>query len=132
MSTTILDQATALAELAALWDGHAEAQKRYDPNDPKAKTLERCASDLRRIAKQHAPEWVPIGVVEATSGLSRTTLIRRCKELEVDSRARKRGDRWEIAIEAALELAKSAERTEIRGTEDVGDLARILGRDPGR
>lgn len=132
MSTTFLDLTTATAELAEIWEGHARAVKRYDPDDPKAKTLEKCAADLRSIAAKHAPEWVPIGVVQATSGMARTTLLRRCKELEVDGRARKRGERWELTIEAALELARKGERTELGEVTDMEELARLLGQEPER
>jgi hypothetical protein len=132
VTTTFLSLSTAASELAEIWEGHAAAVKRYDPDDPKAKTLEKCASDLRSIAAKHAPEWVPIGVVQATSGIARTTLLRRCKELEVDGRARKRGERWELTIDAALDLARKGERMEIGQVNDMEELARLLGQEPER
>ena len=131
MSTTFLDLTSAATELADIWETHAKARKRYTPADAAAETLENCAAELRRIAQEHAPEWVAIGVVLATSDIAKTTLLRRCKELEAEGRARKLGHRWEVTLDVAIELAKKGERVEIKGTEDMQDLARLLGRDPG-
>lgn len=131
MSTTFLDQASAMSELADIWETHAKARKVFTPSDPGAELLESCAAQLRRITHEHAPQWVPIGVVLATSDVSKTTLLRRCKELEAEGRARRQGHRWEVTIEVALDLAKKSDRVEIKGTENMADLARLLGRDPG-
>ena len=131
MSTTFLDQTSAMSELADIWETHAQARKVFTPTDPGAELLANCAAQLRRIAHEHAPQWVPIGVVLATSDIAKTTLLRRCKELEADGRARKLGHRWEVTLDVALELAKKSDRVEIKGTEDMPALARLLGRDPG-
>lgn len=129
--STVLDQTTALSELAELWEEHADAQVRYDPQDPKAKTLARCAADLRKILGDHTPEWVSIGMVAKTTGRSLSTLRRRCPELAAEGRARKRGGRWEIALEAALELPRVGTSVDLNDAEDLDSLARLLGQDRG-
>lgn len=102
--STVLDQTSALVELAELWEGDATSQKRYDPDDPRAKVLAQCASDLKRIIGEASPEWVPIRVVQATTGQSASALRRKCEELSSEGRARKAGNRWEIRLDAALEI----------------------------
>ncbi len=126
---TVLDQTTALKELAELWEEDAAAHRRYDVDDPKAKLLERCADDVRRVLGENTPEWVPIRTVHATTGRSLPALRRRCEDLERQGRARKmRGGRWEIALEAALEIPVIRERTAIGPGMDMGALARMYGR----
>lgn len=130
--STVLDQTSALKGLASLWEEHAEVQRRYNRDDPKAQTLARCAEDVRRILGETTPEWVPIRTVHATTGQSLTTLRRRCEELVHLGQARKGpGGRWVMALAAALDVPVRSDRLQIDGKQDLHQLARILGRDPG-
>lgn len=128
--STVLDQTEGLLELADIWEGDAEAQTRYDPNDPKAKVLARCAADLRRIVGEQAPEWVPIATVRAATGRSLKYLRARCEALVDRGHARQcPNGRWEMALEAALTVPKRSGSIDLSGATDMDDLARMLGRD---
>lgn len=128
--STVLDQTSALKGLAELWEEHAEAQRRYDADDPKAKTLRQCAADVRRILGEMTPEWVPIRTVHATTGQTMGSLRRRCEDLAREGRARKGiGGRWEMALDAALGIPVRKERVRIGPDVDIDSLARLLGRE---
>lgn len=132
MTTTVLDQTSAMTELADTWETAAKARRRWGPDtDPAAETLEKCAADLREVANQLKPEWVPISVVIAATGVAKTSLIRRCKQLVDAGRARFRGKRWELTTDAALEIVRKSPKVNIEGVKDLAELARRLGRDPG-
>ncbi|MDH5761045.1 MAG: hypothetical protein OEZ65_15890 [Gemmatimonadota bacterium] len=132
---TVLDLTSALGGLVEIWENDAESQRRYDPEDPKAKTLQKCVSDLRRILGTATPEWVPIRTVHAATGQSLPHLRKLCEDLEPQGRARKRGSgrssRWEMTLDAALEVPARRERIDTSSAENLDDLAKILGRDPG-
>lgn len=130
---TVLDQTNALQQLAELWEQHAQSERRYDPDAPKANVLDRCAADIRRIIDEASPEWVPIRTVHLTTGQSMAWLRRRCDELQAEGRARKgRGGRWEIALDAAVELPRRRERPALDPSDDLDTLARMLGREEAR
>lgn len=127
---TVLDQTSALKDLAALWEEHAQVQRRYNRDDPKAETLERCAEDIRRILGETTPEWLPIRTVQATTGQTMGALRRRCEELAQEGRARKGGGgRWEMTLDAALEIPVRKDRVRITPDIDLDTLARVLGRE---
>lgn len=126
---TVLDQTSALVELAQLWEGDAKSQTRYDPDDPRAKVLARCASDLKRILGDVSPEWIPVRIVQATTGQSPSSIRRRCEELASEGRARKVGNRWEIRLDAALEIPiRDGSRREVPAGGDPRTVARAIVR----
>lgn len=129
--STVLDQTTAAMELADLWESDAERVAHYDADDPTARVLKRCSEDLRRVLGEMAPEWVPIRTVHATTGRSLASLRRIAEELTSEGKARKRRGRWEIALDAALGIRARRDRVDVSGVDDPGQLARMLGRDPG-
>lgn len=127
--STVLDQTSALVELAELWEGDAKSQTRYDPDDPRAKVLAQCASDLKRIIGEVSPEWLPIRIVQATTGQSASALRRKCEDLSSEGRARKVGGRWEIRLDAALDIpVREGGRPEVPAGGDPRTVARVIVR----
>ncbi|MEM7416819.1 MAG: hypothetical protein AAF389_15035 [Gemmatimonadota bacterium] len=128
----VLDQTSALLELAGLWEGDAEAHTRYDPDDPAARVLSKCASDLRGLLGDKTPEWVPLSTVRATSGRSDKALRSICEDLRSKGLARKNeAGHWELSLFAAIRIPKNTERLDLSDIADPDELARVLGRDPG-
>lgn len=123
----ILSQNKRLSELAKLWRESAGSIRRYDPQDPKARVLEACAQELATAVGETAPEWVSIRAVQEFTGLSRQTLIRRCKELEASGEARKRGGGWEVALKVAQSWPRRSRRGATEGVTDPYEFARIAG-----
>ena len=126
---TVLDQTTALLELAKLWEGDAAAHTRYNATDPAAKVLSKCAADVRKLAGEVAPEWVPLSTVRQTSGRSEKALRAICEDLKKKGLARKKSGKWEIALAAALQIPRVSESIDLTQIKDIDEMARLLGQE---
>lgn len=127
--TDRLTAARALADLAAAWEDDAGVMEHYDAEDPKAKVLRSCATALRELLEELAPEWVGLPTVQACTGWSSSTLRKRARRLEEAGRARKTSaGEWELEREAALEIAVKDDRLDLEGMT-IPEMARKLGRE---
>jgi len=132
VTSNVLEMSSAAAELADLWEQLAQGIRRYSSDsNPTAETLEKCAAELRRVAEEHTPEWVPLSVVQQATDMPRTTLMRHCERLLADNEARKVGERWEITTAAALKLTGKAPTPVLEADDDLRTMARKLGRRAG-
>jgi hypothetical protein len=119
----------ALSTLADSWERDAETISRYRSDAGDAQVLKTCSRDLRRIAGDHSPEWVPLRTVQARTGRSSAYLQRKCRDLKATGRARKtpRGS-WELSLQAAREIPARRGHALV-DTRDLQELARMLARE---
>lgn len=118
----------AFRKLAGIWEDDAERIVRYDPEDPKARVLEACAEEVRRVLGETQPEWVPLSSVQSWTQWSRQTLQRRCRdELEPAGLAKKERGHWHVAVDVALDWPVRP-RHAADEPQDLRELARLVGR----
>jgi DNA-binding IclR family transcriptional regulator len=119
----------ALSTLADSWERDAETISRYRSDAGDAQVLKTCSRDLRRIAGDHTPEWVPLRTVQARTGRSSSYLYKLCQQLETSGQARRtpRGS-WELSLQAAREIPSRRGHTAVE-TRDLQELARMLARE---
>lgn len=114
-------------ELAAAWEDEAGIIERSHSDSPAARTLRRCASSLRQLASDLAPDEVPLTAIRDRTGWSESWLLQRAHELEAEGKARKRGGSWMVDRAAALAIPiKRGHRVQLVG-DDMDELSdRIL------
>lgn len=128
MSDVVTQNAKAL-ELAEVWEEQAQGVERFDPEHPAARALRSCAEELRETIEGTSPRWVSLSAVQARTGWSRAWLRKRCQELEEHGLARKEGGEWEMALPAARQVPRKDDGPDLEGAEDLGEMARLLGRE---
>lgn len=115
-----------LSALARVWEAKAQAFREYDPEDPKARVLERCAADLREVSSATAPDWVSHREVQRRTGWGGHWLYRRYADLEREQRARRTTRGWEVLYEAAMEIPVKPGVIDMEGIHDLEEMARML------
>lgn len=125
--------AESVRELCSIWRADAERIRRYDPTSQAASFLIRCAEDAEKILHDSAPEWIPIGTVEASTGWGRKKLRREFRELAQEKvpgtgvPLARLSPRWEIHRSALDRIQpKPGRALELGRTDDLEALSRKL------
>jgi len=121
-------------ELCDIYRADVETVSRLDPDSPARQLLTRVIEDIERLLGASAPEWIPIGTIEARTGWSRKTLRRRFLELAKEQvpgteiPLARRAPRWELhrfALERIRRKPRpSADSNDLRS---IDELATRLG-----
>ena len=126
--TDVLTQNETTRELVEAWEKEAETIERWQPESEIASTIRRCATSLRRVVDETAPDEVPLSAVKDRTGWGDSWLLQKMRELDAQGAARKRNGVWWIDRYAALGIPKKrGYRPTVENTMDLNELAeRIL------